>query len=54
MPELEQFREALKMAWVSKGQKLTDDTYSGTMAGLTHCVNTIYRGLRSSSWSYLW
>ncbi|KAL1963315.1 hypothetical protein VTN77DRAFT_8436 [Rasamsonia byssochlamydoides] len=53
VPELEPFREALKKAWVSKGQKLTDDIYSGTMSGLTHCVNTIYRGLRSSSWSYL-
>lgn len=53
MPKLEPFREALKKAWVSKGQKLTDDIYSGTMSGLTHCVNTIYRGLRSSSWSYL-
>ncbi|KAL2824251.1 hypothetical protein BDW59DRAFT_172986 [Aspergillus cavernicola] len=53
VPELHTFRDALKEAWVSKGEKLTDDIYSGEMLGLTHCVNTIYKGLRSSSWSYL-
>ncbi|KAK9481617.1 hypothetical protein V1527DRAFT_100347 [Lipomyces starkeyi] len=37
-----------KLAWISKGQPLSEDIYSGKMEGLTHCVNTIYNGVRSS------
>ena len=53
VPELQPFRDALKKAWVSKGQKLTEDIHSGTMNGLTTCVSSIYKGVRSSSWSFL-
>ncbi|KAI9742676.1 MAG: hypothetical protein M1818_003817 [Claussenomyces sp. TS43310] len=49
VPELKPFRDALEKAWVSKGEKLTDDIYSGTMNGLTKCMNSIYKGVRSSS-----
>ncbi|KAF2401883.1 alcohol oxidase [Trichodelitschia bisporula] len=53
LPELRPFREALEQAWVSKGGALTDDIYNGAMHGLTKSVNSIYAGVRSSSWSYL-
>lgn len=55
LPELEPFRNALSRAWVSQGQQLTkdDDIYSGSMHGLVKCVSTIYKGKRSSSWTYL-
>ncbi|TVY59654.1 putative GMC-type oxidoreductase [Lachnellula suecica] len=53
VPEVRPFRDALTKAWVSKGEKLNDDIYSGTMSGLTHCVNTIYKGFRSSSYVFV-
>ncbi|KAF2662198.1 GMC oxidoreductase [Lophiostoma macrostomum CBS 122681] len=49
VPETKPFRDALSKAWVSKGEELTEDIYSGTMRGLTHCMDTIYKGVRSSS-----
>ncbi|PSN64124.1 glucose-methanol-choline oxidoreductase-like protein [Corynespora cassiicola Philippines] len=49
VPEMKPFRDALSTAWVSKGEKLSEDIYSGTMHGLVHCMNTIYNGLRSTS-----
>jgi len=49
VPELKPFRDALSEAWVSKGEKLTEDIYSGTMNGLAHCMDTIYNGIRSTS-----
>jgi choline dehydrogenase-like flavoprotein len=53
VPELKPFRDALEKAWLSKGEKLTDDVYSGEQAGLTKCMNSIYKGVRSSSWVFL-
>lgn len=53
VPELKPFRDALSQAWVSKGEPLSEDIYSGTMHGLTHCMETIYRGIRSTSGSFL-
>lgn len=49
VPELKPFRDALSKAWVSKGQKLTEDVHSGTVNGLVHCMNSIYKGIRSTS-----
>lgn len=43
----------LVQAWESDGLEVKDDIYSGRVSGLTHCANTTYKGLRSSSWSYL-
>jgi choline dehydrogenase len=50
---MEPFRNALSKAWVSKGQKLTDDIYSGEMHGLVKCMSTIYKGFRSSSYVFV-
>lgn len=47
------FRDALEQAWVSKGQELTDDVYSGTQKGLFKCVSTIYKGTRSNASVFL-
>jgi choline dehydrogenase len=47
------FRDALTEAWVSKGQPLSDDIYGGKMEGLVKCVDSIYNGKRSSSWTFL-
>ena len=49
VPELETFRQALSKAWISKGQNLTEDIYSGEVSGLVKCMNTIYKGVRSNS-----
>ena len=48
VPELEPFRQALSKAWVSKGQRLTEDVYSGEVNCLLKCMNTIYQGVRSN------
>ncbi|OGE55137.1 hypothetical protein PENARI_c005G05441 [Penicillium arizonense] len=53
VPEMQPFRDALTQAWVSKGQPLTEDIFSGEMKGLTHCVDTIHRGERQGSYLYL-
>ncbi|KAF6822649.1 glucose-methanol-choline oxidoreductase (SMG1) [Colletotrichum plurivorum] len=47
------FRDALKKAWVSQGEKLNDEIYDGEMHGLATAVSSIYKGVRSSSWRYL-
>ncbi|UNI24682.1 hypothetical protein JDV02_010412 [Purpureocillium takamizusanense] len=53
VPEMQPFRDALTKAWVSKGERLTEDIYEGEMRGLTHCVDTIYDGQRQGSFLYL-
>ncbi|KAI0128551.1 hypothetical protein BJ170DRAFT_333642 [Xylariales sp. AK1849] len=53
VPELEVFRETLKTAWKSKGGHETEDVYNGEMSGLWKSVNSIYNGMRSSSWMAL-
>lgn len=53
IPEMAPFREALTKAWVSKGQPLTNDIYSGKMAGLVKCINSIHKGFRSSSYVFV-
>ncbi|KAF2498751.1 glucose-methanol-choline oxidoreductase-like protein [Lophium mytilinum] len=53
VPEVKPFRDALIKAWESKGEKISEDIYSGEVNGLTHCVNTIYKGIRSSSYSFI-
>lgn len=40
-------------AWTSKGQKLTDDIYGGEVNGLFKSVNSTYKGVRSSSWTFV-
>ncbi|KAH8778002.1 hypothetical protein BGZ57DRAFT_1015972 [Hyaloscypha finlandica] len=53
IPEIEPFRDALTSAWTSKGHELNEDIYSGTMHGLTRCLDTIYKGTRQGSFLYL-
>ncbi|KAL2812261.1 hypothetical protein BJX63DRAFT_248325 [Aspergillus granulosus] len=53
LPELKPFRDALTEAWVSKGNPLTEDIYEGEMHGLTHCVDTIYKGQRQGSFLFV-
>lgn len=53
VPELRPFRDALEKAWVSKGQKLTTDVYSGHQSGLFKCVSSIYNGQRSTAAVFL-
>lgn len=49
VPEMKPFRDALESAWVSKGEELTEDVFSGEQKGLFKCVNTIYKGVRSTA-----
>lgn len=49
VPELKPFRDALTKAWVSQGQELTTDVWSGEQKGLFNCVSTIYKGTRSNA-----
>lgn len=53
LPETEPFRDALTKAWTSKGHPISEDIYSGTMAGLTHCMDTVYKGKRQGSFLYV-
>ena len=53
VPELEQFRQALSKAWVSKGERLTENVYEGQVNGLVKCMNTIYKGVHSTSACFL-
>jgi choline dehydrogenase-like flavoprotein len=43
----------LTQAWVSKGEKLTDNVYEGQQNGLVKCMSTIYKGVRSTSVCFL-
>ncbi len=53
VPELETFRNSLTNAWVSKGERLTENIYEGTVNGLVKFMNTIYKGVRSTSAVFL-
>ncbi|KAI9930290.1 hypothetical protein MW887_012103 [Aspergillus wentii] len=49
IPEMQPFRDLLTKAWKSTGQPITENIFDGEMLGLTHSVNTIYKGRRSGS-----
>ncbi|KAF9382720.1 hypothetical protein BGX21_001749, partial [Mortierella sp. AD011] len=53
IPEMKPFRDVLTRAWLSKGEELTEDIYNGKMNGLTHCMDTIYKGQRSGSFLFV-
>ncbi|RDW72882.1 hypothetical protein BP6252_06789 [Coleophoma cylindrospora] len=53
LPEMAPFREALTSAWISKGKDINEDVFSGTMSGLTHCLDTVYKGVRQGSFLYV-
>ncbi|OBT42982.1 hypothetical protein VE00_07152 [Pseudogymnoascus sp. WSF 3629] len=47
------FREAVTKAWKSTGEPQTSNIYDGEINGLTHCADTIYKGVRSGSYLFL-
>ncbi|KAJ9269430.1 CAZyme family AA3 [Paecilomyces variotii] len=47
------FRDNITKAWTSRGLPLTENIYDGEMIGLTHCVDSIYKGVRSGSYLFL-
>ncbi|QGI86218.1 hypothetical protein CEK25_012947 [Fusarium fujikuroi] len=49
LPEMKPFRELLTTAWKSTGEPVSENIFDGTMRGLVHSVNTIYKGRRSGS-----
>ena len=51
--EMKPFRDALTKAWKSRGEPITENIYDGEMIGLTHCVDTIYKGQRSGSFLFV-
>ena len=53
IPKLEIFRDALISAWVSKGERLAENIYEGSVNDLVKCMNTIYKGVRSTSAVFL-
>jgi len=53
LDDLDPFRTALIKAWKSRGEPLTENIYDGEMIGLTHCVDTIYKGQRSGSYLFV-
>lgn len=53
VPELKPWRDALERAWISKGHEVTVDVYNGVQKGLFKCVNSIYKGVRSTAAAFL-
>jgi choline dehydrogenase len=51
--EMKPFRDALTKDWKSRGEPITENIYDGEMIGLTHCVDTIYKGQRSGSFLFV-
>ncbi|GAV48603.1 hypothetical protein ZYGR_0M00240 [Zygosaccharomyces rouxii] len=51
--ELAPFREKVIDAWQSRDLPVNENVYDGEMIGLTHCADTIYHGVRSSSVCFL-
>jgi choline dehydrogenase len=51
--EMRPFRDAVTQAWKSRGKPLTENIFDGEMNGLTHSVNTIYKGQRSGSYLFV-
>ncbi|KAJ5154611.1 uncharacterized protein N7500_010050 [Penicillium coprophilum] len=49
IPEMKPFRDLISNAWKSTGQPINENIFNGDMVGLTHSVNTIYKGRRSGS-----
>ncbi|ORY09277.1 hypothetical protein BCR34DRAFT_602927 [Clohesyomyces aquaticus] len=53
LPETKVFRDSLTNAWIEAGEKVSEDIYSGEMHGLTHCMDSTYNGIRSTSGCFL-
>lgn len=53
IPEMQNFRDRLTTAWKSTGQPINENIFDGEMRGLTHSVNSIYKGRRSGSFLFV-
>jgi choline dehydrogenase-like flavoprotein len=53
IPEMQPFRDLLTTAWKSTGQPINENIFDGQIVGLTHSVNSIYKGRRSGSFLYV-
>jgi choline dehydrogenase-like flavoprotein len=53
LDDMQPFRDALTKAWKSRGEPFTENIYDGDMIGLTHCVDSIYKGKRSGSFLFV-
>lgn len=51
--DMKPFREAVTKAWKSRGEPQASNIYDGEMNGLTHCADTIYKGVHSGSYLFL-
>ncbi|CAI7624866.1 unnamed protein product [Penicillium discolor] len=51
--EMQNFRDRLTTAWKSTGQPISENIFDGEMRGLTHSVNSIYKGRRSGSFLFV-
>ncbi|KAF2678246.1 GMC oxidoreductase [Lentithecium fluviatile CBS 122367] len=49
VPELKPFRDALLVRGSARARSCPKNIYSGTQYGLVQCMNTIYKGVRSTS-----
>ncbi len=47
------FRDALDQSLEVQGGTVSENIYDGEMIGLTHCVDTIYKGQRSGSYLFV-
>jgi choline dehydrogenase len=50
---MQPFRDVLTKAWKSRGEPFSENIYDGEMIGLTHCIDTIYKGQRSGSYLFV-
>lgn len=53
LDDMKPFREAVSKAWTEKGHPIRENIYDGEMLGLTHCTDSIYKGVRSGSYIFL-
>ena len=51
--EFADFRDRVTKAWVSRGHNIQENIYDGELIGLTHCLDTIYKGQRSGSYLFV-
>lgn len=53
LDDMKPFRDAVSKAWTEKGHPITENIYDGEMNGLTHCTDSIYKGVRSGSFLFV-
>lgn len=53
IPEMQGLRDAISKAWVSKGERISENIFDGEMNGLVHSVNSVYKGQRSGSFLFV-